>query len=61
MKDRIEICASYTSEGNPCEKDRIASHKKYCQKCGLYKPRTKSKHLNIKKEKLEKIKKGDIE
>lgn len=58
-KDRVEPCVSYISEGNPCEEDRIATHRKYCQKCKKYKPRTKLKHPNIKKQKLQKIKESD--
>lgn len=57
-KDRIEPCVSYTHEGM-CKQGRIAEHNKYCQKCKLYEPRVRRKHPNMKKQKLEKIKKNE--
>lgn len=46
---------------NLCKKDRKAEHNGYCQKCELYKPRCKERHLNKKKEKLEKIRKIELQ
>lgn len=54
-KDRQTPCVSYLSEKNPCKKDRIAEHSGYCQKCDKYEPRSKVRHLNLKKEKIRKI------
>lgn len=59
-KDRIEPCKFYICEGQ-CTKGRCASHKWYCQKCSRYVPRVRKKHINEKKQKLEKIRRdGDI-
>lgn len=58
-KDRLEPCKSYNSEGNPCEKGRIAEHNGYCQRCKLYEPRAHIKHQNRKKTELEKIRKKE--
>ncbi len=57
-KDRETPCLYYICEGS-CQKERKAEHKGYCQKCGKYTPRAKVKHLNIKKKKLEKIRKRE--
>ena len=57
-KDRITPCKYYISFGN-CSKSREANHNGYCQKCSKYIPRTKERHLNRKKEKLEKIKSSE--
>lgn len=57
-KYREEPCVSYECKGK-CEKEREADHAGYCQKCGLYNPRTKKKHLNLKKEKIEAIRKNE--
>lgn len=59
MKDRIDVCKSYISEGNPCKKKRVATHHKYCQKCDKYEPRAKVKHENRKKTELDKIRKKE--
>lgn len=53
-KDRIEPCLYYICAGE-CSKGREADHKGYCQKCSKYVPRVRVKHLNIKKQKLNKI------
>ena len=58
-KDRITPCLYYICNGE-CEKGRDADHKGYCGKCSLYKPRARVRHLNKKKQKLEKIKKNEI-
>ena len=42
-----------------CKKGRDANHWHYCQKCDKYKPRARVRHLNKKKEKLEKIRKSE--
>lgn len=57
-KDRIEPCTYYICKGE-CVKGRDADYNGYCQKCGKYKPRARRKHLNMKKEKLEKIRKHE--
>lgn len=57
-KDRIEPCKSYVCEGN-CAKGREGTHNNYCQKCGKYEPRARIKHQNLKKQKLEKIRKSE--
>lgn len=54
-KHRTEPCKSYLSEGNPCEKKKIAEHGGKCQRCRQYEPRVHIKHKNEKKEKLRKI------
>lgn len=53
-KDRITPCVYYECVGK-CAKNRDASYSGYCQKCDKYKPRAKERHLNLKKEKLNKI------
>lgn len=60
-KDRITPCESYISENNPCKKGRTAEHHGYCQKCNKYKPRCKERHLNIKKTKLDKLKRKEMD
>ena len=46
MKDRIEPWEFYECKGK-CEKGREADHSGYCQKCKLYKPRVRKKHINL--------------
>ena len=58
-KDRVEICESYVCANSPCEKGREANHSGYCQRCDKYKPRAHIKHPNMKKAKLEKIRKSE--
>ena len=53
-KDRIEPCKFYICESQ-CTKNRSASHKSYCQKCSKYVPRIRTKHMNQKKQKLDKL------
>ena len=60
MKDRQTPCKFYEYEGK-CGKGRESSHKNYCQRCDKYEPRAKVKHLNIKKDKLNKIKQKETE
>ena len=57
-RDRIEPCESYICKGQ-CKKGREADHNGYCQKCGKYKPRIRKRHINRKKQKLEKIRKNE--
>lgn len=57
-KDRITPCKFYVCV-NLCEKGRKADYNGYCQKCNKYIPRVKEKHLNRKKQELEKIRKND--
>jgi hypothetical protein len=59
-KDRQTPCKHYEYEGQ-CAKGRTAEHTGYCQKCDKYEPRAKVKHLNIKKDKLNKIKQTEME
>ena len=58
-KDRITPCIYYECVGK-CQKDREASYTGYCQRCDKYKPRVKERHINQKKEKLEKIRKSEM-
>ena len=53
--DRLTPCKYYISKG-VCSKGRNAEHSGYCQKCDKYYPRAKVRHLNIKKQKLQKEK-----
>lgn len=57
-KDRIEPCASYICKGE-CKQGREADYSGYCKRCSLYKPRVRKKHPNIKKQKLERIRKDE--
>lgn len=59
-KDRLTPCISYVCEGE-CSKGKRGEHKGYCQTCKSYKPRARIKHPNIKKQKLEKIRKNEFE
>lgn len=57
-KDRLTPCKYYLAFGI-CSKNREADHKGYCQKCSKYEPRTRERHLNRKKQELEKIRKNE--
>ena len=57
-KDRIEPCESYICKGQ-WKKGRDADHSGYCQKCGKYRPRVRKRHINRKKQELEKIRKDE--
>lgn len=57
-KDRLTPCMYYISRGE-CKKGRDAEHYGYCQHCDKYYPRAKVRHKNLKKEKIEKIKKNE--
>lgn len=58
-KTRETPCKYYICNGE-CEKGRDADHNGYCQKCDKYYPRARVRHLNKKKQKLEKIRKNEI-
>lgn len=57
-RDRTEPCESYICKVQ-CKKGREADHNGCCQKCGKYKPRIRKKHINKKKQELEKIRKNE--
>lgn len=59
-RDRETPCRFYVCEGN-CEKGREGTHNSYCQRCKLYQARAKVKHLNFKKQKLDKIRKKEFD
>lgn len=56
-KDRETPCLYYVCAGL-CAKGRKADHAHYCQKCDRYRPRAKVRHINRKKEELNKIRKN---
>jgi len=57
-KDRIEPCKYYICKGE-CSKGREANHNGYCQKCSKYVPRVKRRHLNRKKQEIDKIRRKE--
>ena len=57
-KDRITACKYYIAFGI-CSKGREACHNSYCQRCDKYIPRIREKHINKKKQELEKIRKSE--
>lgn len=57
-KDRQTPCKHYICEGN-CAKGREGSHNHYCQRCSKYEPRAHIKHENLKKQKLDRIRKTE--
>ena len=58
MKDRETPCLYYICKGN-CKKGREAEHTGYCQRCDKYKPRVRERHLNRKKQYLDKLRRFD--
>lgn len=56
--DRLTPCKFYVCKGE-CQKRREADHHGYCQKCDKYQPRAKVRHLNIKKQKLTKLRREE--
>lgn len=58
-KDRLTPCLFYIAKGS-CKKGRDACHRGYCQHCEKYKPRAKERHLNKKKQKIEKLRKEGV-
>lgn len=59
-KTRETPCLYYVCAGT-CQKGREAEHKGYCQKCDKYKPRFRERHLNRKKQELDKIRRKEME
>lgn len=57
-KDRETVCIYYESIGK-CKKGREASHKGYCQHCNKYYPRARVRHINVKKKKLDKLRREE--
>lgn len=57
-KYRETVCKFYIAKGE-CRKGREAVHYGYCQHCGKYVPRKRERHVNKKKQKLERIRKED--
>lgn len=51
-------CLYYVCVGE-CKKGREAEHNGYCQRCDKYRPRARVRHINKKKEKLNKIRKNE--
>lgn len=58
-KTKETPCLYYVCKGE-CEKGRNADHNGYCQKCDKYRPRARVRHLNKKKQKLEKIRQKEM-
>lgn len=58
-KDRETPCKFYVCAGE-CTKGREAEHNGYCQHCSKYVPRARVRHLNKKKEKLQKIREKEV-
>lgn len=59
-KYRETPCKYYVAFGE-CTKGREACQSGYCQHCNKYIPRAKVRHLNKKKQYIEKLKKKDID
>lgn len=59
-KDRLTPCKYYVCAGE-CAKGREAEFSGYCQRCDKYIPRARVKHFNMKKKKLENIRKMEVE
>lgn len=60
-KDRTQPCKHYECAGHPCKKGREAKHNGYCQVCDKYEARARIKHVNQKKQKLQKIREKEME
>ena len=56
--DREIPCKYYESKG-ACKKGREAEHLGYCQHCDKYYPRARVRHLNKKKQYLDKLKRNE--
>ena len=59
-RTRETPCKSYVCKGE-CAKGRDADHNGYCQKCNKYEPRARIRHLNKKKQKLDKIRSKEFD
>lgn len=46
---------------NSCKKDKKAEHNGLCQTCDKYRPRAKVRHINKKKQYLDKLKRKEME
>ena len=57
-KTRETPCMYYICAGE-CKKGREAEHSGYCQRCDKYRPRAKVRHLNQKKQKIDKLQKNE--
>lgn len=57
-KDRETPCKFYICAGE-CKIGREANHNGYCQKCDKYYSRARERHLNMKKQKLYKIRRKE--
>lgn len=57
-KDRETPCKYYIAKGE-CKKGRKALHKTYCQHCDKYVPRIRERHINKKKQALEKTRRDE--
>ena len=57
-KFRETPCIYYIAKGE-CKKGRKALHKTYCQHCDKYVPRIRERHINKKKQALEKIRRDE--
>jgi len=55
---RETVCKYYIAAGE-CKKGREAAHENYCQKCAKYEPRARVRHINRKKQTLQKIRESE--
>lgn len=60
MSKYRETPCKYYLAFNECQKGRQAAQSGYCQHCNKYEPRAKVRHINKKRQYLEKIRKKDI-
>jgi len=60
MSKYRETPCKYYLAFNECQKGREACQSGYCQHCNKYEPRAKVRHINKKKQYLEKIRQKDI-
>ncbi|MCR5101659.1 MAG: hypothetical protein K6B41_09915 [Butyrivibrio sp.] len=60
MSKYRETPCKYYLAFNECQKGREACQAGYCQHCNKYEPRARVRHINKKKQYLEKIRKKDI-
>lgn len=58
-KTKETPCKFYICE-HECTKGRDAEHSGYCQKCDKYRPRARVRHLNRKKQELQKLREKEI-
>lgn len=58
MRDRETPCTYYVCKGE-CMKGRDAEHTGYCQRCDKYRPRARVRHINKKKQYLDKLNRKD--